>query len=583
MEKNLHLLKSLIYLLFATLSFYIFFVLPPHNESKYITKQIEQYCPNNPSLASRMSSRYLYIALSIAKDFGENGLKVLEYFEDEAVFIFEQDKESFKELTLLVITQGVVFENKVPWKQVIVDWTMQGRIKTYLKAMQGLSDNDLQILKDVPPALPLLLINAPTAKKMLKKYKMRAWRLFALIDFTDQSNSLERMAEALNKYGTKILNVNEEYSLAGAFFFLPPVDDNKELVPKFFYNSIQILGRQDAVALFLTNYETIIDLILNKRKLDQLNEFLDWMASLKKDSEVKQLFFDNKYTLLLAMEYVDAKPIGASVYEKCGPAVAEVLYHPRSFYSSDVERKSVLLILDHFRFVALESLILKLRGDEHWHKLLSRSDLHLPKQQPLLIKVVHQLLGSEQKQDLIEKIGHMPVEQIDELYYEPTTGESIVRWIPGYYALKVVSDYSKGYKVDNLDLVFGALDATGGGAKIIGKIFSKTTSKIGKESVKKSFKQLAKNIAQSNFKQSGKKLLYSVPGATYAAIKSLPSKIKTMDIKVIIKISLPISKRVGMATWNYTKDIGTIYLAIHTVTNLGLYTMDKVYSLLEKK
>lgn len=216
----------------------------PDDPRQIVEKELQRLCPSDPLLASRMAAERLYVALGIAQAEGYDGLRAVDLFGDDAVWLFQHRRNSFHDLKEVACLDGCLHAESVgPWRHAVLDWAMNGTLSHFISRLRGLSSEDADLFRQMPESLPLLCVDAPVAKEMLRKFGRRAWQLFMLIDFTEgDSKSVERVATALSRHGEQMLEVNESFGLAVALFFLPPIDDANGAVPDLFAEALSQPG-----------------------------------------------------------------------------------------------------------------------------------------------------------------------------------------------------------------------------------------------------------------------------------------------------------------------------------------------------
>ena len=271
---------------------------PPLEPPINIEAQLAEICVDEPSLASRLASQWAYIALGIGTEDGIAGLRTLDTFGDDAAYLFEKDRTAFGDLKSIMELEGPLYTASTgPWKKAVVEWAMAGKLRAYREYMERLGPTELEELRRNPACLPLLGQNAPIAKKMLTKYGSRAWHLFMLADFgSGGTESVERLAECLDRCREEILDLNERYGLAVALMLVPPNDDADERMPNLFHHAMERLGIEEAAALFLTQYDDLYALsIKEKRSPADLDEVVDLLAELQ--PKLRAFVADSGYSL----------------------------------------------------------------------------------------------------------------------------------------------------------------------------------------------------------------------------------------------------------------------------------------------
>ena len=556
-------------------AFGVCLLLPSANEDlgdrDRVTQELMTLCPNDPLLASRMATERLYVALEVAKREGEAGLRTVDIFGDDAVYLFEQKPEIFRDLMQVEKLDGPLYSGTVgDWRKAVVEWAMAGTLRHYLSAVGKLDDQDQNLFRRVPQALPLLVVDAPIAKEMLRRYEARAWHLFMLVDFARDGKNVERMATALRDSGELLLEVNERYGFAVALMFVAPPGDKEAAVPRLLRHAMAPghLAPDVAVSLFLSNYECLLQMVLSEScPPDRIREGLDLLAA--QPDEIRCLAPDSSYCIRLLLERDEADPIGLTALAQCGPLAADVLF-ARNGYGAlpqgqvsetllrqlHTERRSALLIMKHVGWQGLRRLLLELRGWGPWYKLLRRPDLQEPKDDPLIARIARKLVLTSNIQDEVEALNKMPRRQIEEAQYPPRAVEEALLFIPGYLAVSAVYDVSRGYHLAGSDVAWAVVDGVFTATMIGGLVGDaiKTTAKQGgrailRETAEVLERRAAEEIAEAEVKQLGREAFSHLPSAMYAFVKNLPTRIARVDITKAMRAASGIAKKVGIPTW----------------------------------
>lgn len=533
--------------------------------------EIKRLCPDDPLLASRMAAERLYVALDIARKDGTAGLRAVDLFGDDAVYLSAKNRKGFRDLIAATELEDSLFATSVgPWRKAVIEWAMTGKLEHYISRIGSLSEDDRQLLSRLPQSAPLLIADVPQAKEMLEKHGRRGWQLFMLTDFAGHDNSsVERVAKALETQGEIMLDVNEQYGLSVALMFVPPVGDQDAAVPQLFNDAIDRLGTDEAVALFLTNYDDIVRLILEeKRPVESVREAIDFLAG-EPDPAVRGYVSDSPYSLRLLLEKRGSDPIGTSVFRKCGPLAANLLYgtggigkRPDGRLGAELrqalecERTAALLMMQHEGWPACY-LLHTHRGDEHLSRLLRKPKLLGPDRDPLIARIARKLVqAGTTAQDQMAVLEKSKYEQLLDGQYPPSTTEQVLEWVPFYVAFKVSADSLRGYHVKTEDAAFAIVDGvTGvtGLTKIFGQAVKVTAQGASKQLMRKAASDLARRAARDLTRDAAKNLsreaFRRLPGAMLAFSRTLPEQLARTNIAKVSQAAAAMGKRVGVKTW----------------------------------
>ena len=535
---------------------------PPENDSRDVRSKLEaeilERCPDDRLLVSRLVSERLYVAHSVAMKYETRGLRVIDVFGDEAVESFERQPSAFEDLMELFDLDGAMFAASVgPWQKAVLEWARAGTLRIYLDRVRRLSASEAELLRETPGCLPLLGVTAPTAHAMLAKYGVRAWHLFMLVDFADQSggpDSVERVAQALKIYGTRILDVNEQFGLAFALFFVAPPDDREQILPQLFASAIERLGADEACALFVANFDDLAKLVRTGKSLGDLDAAIQLLAS--QAPEIRLVASDSGFLVRLLLETRGRDAVGMIALKQCGPFAADLLFERLDGYGAESAEKNAALILIKHESWPAALLLKELHGDPAWHKLLRRTELHEPFEDPLLARIARDLLGAENVQDAIDRFLKMPRSQIEAGRYPPTTGEKALDWIPGYVALKAIRDASHGHHLDHSEIgwavVDGAMTVT-----LVGKVVGQAVKTVGrqvaregaKESLERTGQEIIKKGTASTLRDFTREAFRRLPGMMLQFVKNLPSQAGRRDIMELMRSATSIGRNVGVRTW----------------------------------
>jgi hypothetical protein len=526
------------------------------NQVEQILSEILKLCPDDPLLASRTASEWLYVAKRVAESEGIDGLRVLDCFGDEAVELFEKDRRAFDDLAVIVRLDGPLYAASTgPWRKAVLEWARPGHLKPFVDYLMRLGPDELGRLRETPECLPLLGQNAPIAKAMLRRHGSRAWQLFMLVDFAGSGPSgVERVARSLELFGDSMLAVCERYGLALALFFVPPPGDDQNVLPRLYRAAIDRLGVEEAGALFLSNYDDLNKLVLVENcSADEMVEALDLLAG--QPTQVRELVSDSCHTMRLLLERRGPDHLGVAILSLCGPDAADLLYEPACYGSNLDEKEAALVVLRHCGPAGLR-ILERYKGWEPWHKFLRRSDLRDRATVPLLAKLTLKLSHSTQGQADIDAYLKMSQTQLGELEYPVTTSEQILEWVPGYLAARAVYDVSRGHFLDNSEIGWAVFDGVMT-VSLVGKLAGQAIKTAGRQGAKIGFEDLARGVereALSKLESNGARqatriAIMRLPGGIHALIKALPSQALKLDVTQITRSASGVAKKVGVRTW----------------------------------
>lgn len=90
-------------------------------------------------MVSRVGGTWGYTSLDAAKQYGEDGLRVLDTFGDDAAFFLKKKPEAFASLTHLWKLDPARFRLvHGPWNRAVVDWAEAGKLDAFLKNLNQL-------------------------------------------------------------------------------------------------------------------------------------------------------------------------------------------------------------------------------------------------------------------------------------------------------------------------------------------------------------------------------------------------------------------------------------------------------------
>jgi hypothetical protein len=527
-------------------------------ELEAVTRKLEQLCPEDSLLAARTATQWLYVAEKIGREEGCEGLRTLDWFGDDAVYLFEKSPDSFRDLKAVMSLEGPLFATTTgPWRKAVIEWAISGRLHFFLKYLDGLTPQDREQLRTVPGCLPLLGQRAPVAKEVLAKYGARAWQLFMLVDFADAGpDGIERVARALSLNGEAMLDLNERLGLAIALLFVPRPDDVKNQLPSLFRHAIDMLGPGEAAALFVSNHDDLVALALKEhRPFDELIEAVDILSS--QLNQVRALVTNSSHSFRLILEKRGPEHTGLQILKRCGPDAADLLFEPERYsghpgYAAHPDdREAALIIMSREGWPGLE-ILRKLHGWDPWHKLLRRKELRESTKDPLLGKIVRKLAFSPARQDEIESLLLMPIDQIESRQYPPSRAEQALEWLPGYLAARALRDASKGYYLDRSEIGWAVFDGVIT-ASMIGGLAAEAVKTVGRGAAREAMEEIGRQAARELLEQGTRKatrtVLIRLPGAAIAYVKTLPGQILRADVTQIMRSASDVARSVGIRTW----------------------------------
>ena len=137
---------------------------------------------------------------------GADGLSALSLFGGDAADLFATNRTAFRALMTIVRLNVPAREISAgPWREAVVQWARAGRLGPYVEHLKRLSPEQWEQVRKVPSCLPLLGRGAREAEAMLARHGQRAWRLFFVVDFADDTEGVERVARALAIHGDRML------------------------------------------------------------------------------------------------------------------------------------------------------------------------------------------------------------------------------------------------------------------------------------------------------------------------------------------------------------------------------------------
>ena len=115
---------------------------------------------------------------------------------------------------------------------------------------------------------------------MLAQYGDRAWRLFMSVDFADSPASVERVADALAKYGELPLDLNDRFGLSAALMLVAPTTEKgSRNFPYVTQHACKVLDPALAVALLLMNHDDVAQMLDSGTEVEPLCQALDLLAA----------------------------------------------------------------------------------------------------------------------------------------------------------------------------------------------------------------------------------------------------------------------------------------------------------------
>jgi len=476
----------------------------------------------DPFLLHRVAENWGDTGVRAAERHGEDGLMVLEAFEDEAAYCLEHQPEAFAALSQVVKLDPTRFRLAAgPWNRAVLDWAQSGRLLRFVERLRALTPDQLAAAEESPDALPLLCVsNAPIARAMLDKYGDRAWRLFMAVNFAEHPEDLERVAAAVEEEGDLILRLNESFGLHCALLLVPPsTKQASRHFPEVVRHALRTLEDEPtALALMIVNYDEIKELLESGKSVEQIEEAIDLFGSLP--PVVRQLALDHKNTVRLLTETWHGQKVGAEVIRRCGPAAADLIYDR---YASDDRLKWPALVAFARLGESAYQVFHRYRDYGKFHTLLRRSepDLMNPRENPPVIAhAIHNIYRHGQEQvDIYAEVRNLKGQVLSDVH-GPLPEEAYLEWVPGYIVYRTAANYADGRHVTGGDVFWASVDAVStatllygpvvNGLKTVGdKLGQETVTLAAKEGISEAERALAQEVirgAEEKLGQSMEKL-----------------------------------------------------------------------------
>jgi hypothetical protein len=459
----------------------------------------------DPLLLHRAAQNWGYTAVSAAERHGEDGLHVLEAFEDEAAYCLEHQPDAFTALAQVVRLDPARFRLAAgPWNRAVLDWAQSGKLGRFVNRLQALPPHELSVAGACPDALPLLCAgDSPTAIAMVNRHGNRAWRLFMAVNFAEHPEDLKRVASAVDREGDLILRLNEEYGLPYALLLVPPTTkQGSSQFPEVVKHALRTLEDEPtALAFILVNYDAIRNLLNEGKSAQQIGEAIDQFRALP--PVARQLALDHKHTLRLLMETWEGQKLGPEVLRRCGPEAGDLIYE---YYASDDQLKWPALVSMARLGEKACQVFRDYRDYGKFHTLLRRSnpDLMNPRENPPAI--VHAIYGIAQRRqgqvDTYADVRNLKGQVLADAR-GPLPEEAYLEWVPGYIGYRTVANYADGRHVTGGDVFWGSVDAVSTATLLYGPVvngFKTVGGKLGQETValvtKEGISQTERALAQ---------------------------------------------------------------------------------------
>ncbi len=525
------------------------------DETRRVADEVAAAPPDDPGLADHLASKRFSVTPTIARSEGADGLRVLELFGEEAAEIFSRNPDSFRNLVAIARLDSALRESIAgPWRDAVFQWARSGHLGPYLDHLARLDIDQRKLLAETPGCLPVLGRGATTAEAMLSRHGKRAWQLFLVVDFAEDVVGVERVANALEFYGDRMLRVNESHGPALAFLFVPPREDVSGHMPRLFAEAIDRLGIEDAGALFLSNYDDLERLVLRDgHSTDEVVEAIHLLAG--QPEEVRALAPDSGRVLRLLLERREREPIGVVILERCGPEAADLLFEEGGYAGDPQGKAAALAILARRGWPGLE-LLRTYRDDGSWHRLIRRAELMDGEAEPLIVRLAGKLEQSTDRPGEIQRYLGMPRDQIVGLDVPPTFAAQALEWVPGYVAVHTAYNFARGYRIENSEVAFALLDGVTT-ATFVTKLAGQAVKTVGRKAaqaevqtaIRRVETRAAQQIAENEGRQGVITLLTRVPGALASSMRVLPRELPRIDITAIARSSSAVAKKVGVRTW----------------------------------
>jgi len=426
------------------------------NPSIELRAQLQSILPqSDPLLLDRVSATWAYTAIDAARQYGEEGVNVLETFGDDADYCLKNDPKAFAALTRLWKLDPAHFRLAGSWNRGVVDWAQEGKLDAFLHKIDRLPAGRLATSDTTPASLPLLLVDdAPQAHAILDQYGYRAWRLFMSINFMDSPASVERVAEAVAKYHDLPLELNDRYGLPAALMLVaPPTEKGSKLIPDVVQYACAVLDKPLAVVLMLQNYDDATKMLDAGVEPARLYRALDLLAA--QPEFVQMLAAEDGYVLRLLTETWNGKSVGIEAFRRCGPA-ATIAY---TFYGSDQRlNQAAVIAMARVGWPAFD-VFTRFREYGPFYDLLRRPELMRSDDlNPLVIDAVGNVSRyGQEKIDVYLKTVNLTGQLMQDRYPEPSS-EKVLQWVPLYMAYRVGEKYAKGLHVSDSELLWAGVD-----------------------------------------------------------------------------------------------------------------------------
>jgi hypothetical protein len=521
------------------------------DETGQVVAELAAFLPDDPRLAERLASRWKNVAGEVARVDGTGGLKTLDLLGEEAAELFRENPAGFHDLTAISRLDRALLEASTgPWREAVLQWARAGKLSPYLDHLSRLNPDQQALLTRIPGCLPLLGRGASGAEAMLSRHGERAWELFLCLDFAEDVAGVERVAGALAIYGDRMLRVNESHGPVLSFLFVAPREDPLGILPRLFARAIDCLGVEEAGALFLANYDDLIQLVLVEgHASEEVVEALDLLAG--QPEEVRALASDNGRVMRLLLERRGDEPIGVEILARCGPEAADLLFEDGGYGEQIQEKAAVLAILARRGWPGVE-LLRRFRHDESWHRLIRRPDLLDGDDEPLIVRLAGKLENSAESQDQIERYLKMPRQQILEEDIPPTTAAKALEWVPGYLAVHTTYQAARGDHLENSEVALALLDGVTT-TTFLGKLLGQSIKTVGRQAPREALKllerQAASELVHNPGRQASRTILNRLPSVLLSTTRELPVQLPTLDITSVIRTGSGLSRKLGLKTW----------------------------------
>lgn len=500
------LIVSLAFLFAAFLTAAIYFR-PPSPPASPATpvERIRAALPDTDAmLVDRVAEAWGETAVIAVERCGEDGLRVLNVFGDEAAYCLEHQPEAFDALAKVVTLDPDRYRLVVgSWNRAILDWAQNGKLDRFLERLKSLPPARLTLVEACPDALPLLCRDdVPVTLAMLEKYGERAWPLFRSINWEQHPEDLERVAQALEHEGDLILDLQKDYGLPYALLLVPPSEDagSKHLPDIVHFARNTLRDEETALALVLVNYDDIkhqLDVGIPPRDLeDAIRQF----AALSPLTQ--EMALDHPHTLRLLSETWQGRKIGFEVLDRSGPAAADVIY--QSYASDDRLKHPALVALAHLGPPAL-SVFERFHDYGPFQDLIKRCarDLMNPRDNPpAVVHAMHHIAqagpNAQRQIDIYAQVHNLRAEVLAKVR-GPLPEEAVLEWVPGYLAYRTVSDAVEGRHVTGGDVFWATTDAVTFVFPFLGP-----SAKAGKIAGKKAAQEALEITARKGISETGR-------------------------------------------------------------------------------